>query len=305
VTGPGPAAPPGLVREPFTVLDGGLSTALEELGHPPGGDLWTARAVIERPEWIVAAHRRFVEAGAEVVISASYQASVTGFERAGLDRARARAALASTTDLARRSGATYVASSVGPFGAFLADGSEYRGDYAASWDEVRAFHREKLAVLVGTGADVYAVETIPTLAEARIVLDELDGLGAPPAWLTFACADGERTCGGEPFAEAVAAVTDAPGLLAVGVNCTDPRHVTSLLTRARELTHRPFVVYPNHGRAWDAVHECWIGAGDDRVAERAGEWAALGARLIGGCCGVGADGVRALVQAREALAARR
>lgn len=297
------AVPAGLWRTPFTVIDGGMSTSLEELGTRPDGELWTAQAVIERPELIVAAHRRFVEAGADVVITASYQASVTGFVRAGLDVDAARAALASTTELARRSGARFVAASVGPYGAFLADGSEYRGSYAASWDEVRAYHRDKLAVLVASGADLVAIETIPTVAEAEIVLDELARLDAPPAWLTFTCADAERTGGGEPFADAVAAVQAAPGLIAIGVNCTDPRHVTALLAAARSRTELPFVVYPNHGRAWDAEAKCWIGDGDDHLAVRAGEWAALGARLVGGCCGVGADGVRSLVETRDRLAA--
>ncbi len=292
----------GLLREPFTVVDGGLSTSLEELGTHPDGELWTAQAVIERPELIVAAHRRFVDAGAEVVITSSYQASVTGFVRSGLDERAAREALASTTELARRSGASFVAASIGPFGASLADGSEYRGTYAAGWDEVRAYHRTKVEVLAGTGADVFAVETIPTLAEARLVLEELARVGSPPAWLTFTCADREHTCGGEEFADVVTAVHEAPGLVAIGLNCTDPRHVTSLLTRARERTDLPFVVYPNHGRAWDAEAKCWIGDGDDHLAVRAGEWAALGARLIGGCCGVGADGIRAITAARDALA---
>ncbi|CAB4583808.1 unannotated protein [freshwater metagenome] len=301
------AVVPGLLEPPFTVLDGGLSTALEELGHRPDGALWTAQAVIDRPELIVAAHRRFVDAGADVVITSSYQASVDGFVRAGLDEPAARVALASTTDLARRAGARFVAASVGPYGAYLADGSEYRGTYSASWDEVRAYHWGKLEVLAATGADVVAVETIPTRAEAEIVLDELARLGSPPAWLTFTCADAVHTCGGEPFADVVAAVSSAGSagsagsLLAVGVNCTDPRHVTPLLAAAREVTDLPFVVYPNHGRAWDAVAKCWIGDGDADLAERAQEWVALGARLIGGCCGVGADGVRAIAEVRAAL----
>jgi homocysteine S-methyltransferase len=284
-------APRGLIREPFTVVDGGLSTSLEELGHHPDGSLWTAQLVIDRPEVIVAAHRRFVDAGADVVISSSYQASVDGFVRAGLERGAALRALASTTDLARRSGATFVAASVGPYGAYLADGSEYRGTYDASWAEVRAFHRERLEVLVATGADVIAVETVPTVAEATIVLDELDRLGAPPAWLTFTCRDEHTTCGGEPIAEAVAAVQSSSSLVAVGLNCTDPRHVAALLTAARLVTDLPFVVYPNHGRSWDAAAKCWVGDGDDHVVSRAQEWVDLGARLIGGCCGVGADGV--------------
>ncbi len=292
---------PGLLRDPFTVVDGGLSTSLEELGHHPGGSLWTAQLVIDRPETIVAAHRRFVDAGADVVISSSYQASIDGFIRAGLDRAGATAALASTTDLARRSGASFVAVSVGPYGAYLADGSEYRGDYSATWAEVRAFHRERLEVLVDTGGDVLAVETIPTVAEAEIVLDEIARLGAPPTWLTFTCVDQRTTCGGEPIGDAIAAVQAVPNLVAIGLNCTDPRHVSSLLASAGERTELPFVVYPNHGRTWDGEAKCWLGDGDDHLARRAEEWVSLGARLIGGCCGVGADGVRSLADVRDHL----
>ena len=291
-----------IIGEPFTVVDGGLSTALEELGHHPDGALWTAQLVIDQPAVIVAAHRRFVEAGADVVISASYQASVDGFEQAGLDRSGAMAALASTTELARRSGAAFVAASIGPYGAYLADGSEYRGVYSASWADVRSFHRERLEILAETGADVFAVETIPTVAEAEIVLSEIERLGAHPTWLTFTCRDEHTTCGGQSIAEAIAAVQAMPSLVAIGLNCTDPRLVTSLLVSARERTDLPFVVYPNHGRAWDADAKCWIGDGDDHLAARAGEWVALGARLIGGCCGVGVVGVRGLADARDRLA---
>ena len=283
----------------FTVVDGGLSTALEALGHHPTGLLWTAQLVVEQPDVIVAAHRLFVDAGAEVIITSSYQASVAGFERAGLSHADAVRALASTTDLARRAGARTVAASVGPFGATLGDGSEYHGRYEASWDEVRRFHRERIAVLVGSGPDLMAVETIPGRVEAEIVLDELQRAGAPRAWLTMSCVDEVHTCAGDVFAEVVAVT--APALFAVGVNCTAPPFVTPLLASARPVTDLPFVVYPNHGRAWDAEHECWVGDGDDHLAERVAEWVALGAEFVGGCCGVGPDGVARIVAARAAL----
>ncbi|MEX0846642.1 MAG: homocysteine S-methyltransferase family protein, partial [Ilumatobacteraceae bacterium] len=204
----------------FTVVDGGLSTALESLGHHPAGLLWTAQLVIEQPEVVVAAHRLFVDAGAEVIITSSYQASVAGFENAGVSRSEAVRALASTTELARRSGAATVAASVGPYGATLGDGSEYHGRYDASWDDVRAFHHDRIAVLVDSGPDLMAVETIPGLIEAEIVLDELQRAGAPMAWLTMSCVDGVHTCAGDVFADVVAAL--APGVFAVGVNCTAP-----------------------------------------------------------------------------------
>jgi homocysteine S-methyltransferase len=289
-----------LLRSPFTVVDGGLSTALEELGERPAGLLWTAAALLDRPEVITAAHRLYVEAGADVVITASYQASEAGFVAAGASPFEARRLLASTTAVARASGAAVVACSVGPFGACLGDGSEYRGDYAASWAEVRAFHRARLEVLVDTAPDVFAIETMPTLAEAEIVVEELRRLTDAPAWASFTCRDEAHTCGGDAFAAAVAGV--APAVTAVGLNCTAPRFVEPLLqSLAVDL---PYVVYPNHGAQWDGEHKCWLGpTGGAEIPSLVPSWLAAGARLIGGCCGVGSEGIRALAALRDSLAA--
>jgi homocysteine S-methyltransferase len=291
---------PAWVLDPFTVVDGGLSTALEELGHHPDGLLWTAQLVIDQPDVVVEAHRRFVEAGAQIIISSSYQASVDGFVRAGLDPVAARHALASTTNLARRSGAQFVAASIGPFGASSGDGSEYHGRYDASWDRVRAYHRDRFDVLADTGPDLFAIETIPSAAEAQIVLDDL-ARGSIPGWLSVTCADDRTTCAGDPI-ELVAAMADeCDSVAAFGVNCTDPRHVSALLHRAASVTAKPLVVYPNHGRAWNAQTKCWVGEQADDLTGRVSEWVQLGARLIGGCCGVGTQGVAELVRARAAV----
>ncbi|MEN9505028.1 MAG: hypothetical protein RI958_954 [Actinomycetota bacterium] len=289
---------------PFTVIDGGLSTVLEELGHHSSGLLWTAQLVLDQPEVIVAAHRRFVEAGAEVAITASYQASVAGFERAGADRARAVAALRSTTELARRSGARIVAASVGPFGATLGDGSEYHGRYEASWDEVRRFHRRRLEVLVDTGPDLLAIETIPGRVEAEIILDEVSRCSELASWLTMSCRPDGTTSAGEPFEQAVAAFESSPSLAAIGVNCTAPDAVGALLRAARQVTSLPLVAYPNHGAHWDADRECWLGQGDVRFAEYLPDWIASGVRLVGGCCGVGTDAIARLVRLRAELGSR-
>ena len=189
-----------------------------------------------------------------------------------------------------------VACSVGPFGAYLGDGSEYSGHYGATWAEVRAFHRARLKVLVDTNPDVFAVETIPSRAEAEIVVEELRALTDAPAWVTFTCADGMHTCGGDVFADAVAAV--APTLTAVGVNCTAPGLVLPLLTSVA--IDLPLVVYPNHGADWDGDHKCW--SGPTNGVEFPGlvpAWLAAGARLIGGCCGVGTAGIAALADLRR------
>ena len=287
-----------LVRDPFTLVDGGLSTALEELGERPAGLLWTAATLVDRPEVITAAHRLYVEAGADVIISASYQASEAGFVSAGLSPASARRLLAGTTEVARASGAPLVACSIGPFGACLGDGSEYHGIYAATWKEVRDFHRARLEVLVPTGPDLFAIETIPTLIEAAIVVEELRKLTSAPAWLTFSCSDETHTCGGDVLAEA--ALQLAPALNAVGVNCTAPRFVEPLL-RSIDVD-LPLVAYPNHGAQWDADHDCWVGpTGGSEIPDLIPAWLDAGARFIGGCCGIGSRGIAALAVLRRSL----
>lgn len=282
----------------FAVLDGGLSTALEALGERPDGALWTARTLLERPEVVTAAHRSAVDAGADVVISASYQASEQGFVDAGLDPMAARRLLASTTEVARRSGARLVACSVGPYGAFRADGSEYHGRYDATWDEVRRFHRQRLEVLVDTGPDLFAIETMPSSAEAQVVVEELRRLTSALAWVSFTCRDAESTCAGDAFADAVEAVRG--GVEIVGVNCTAPAFVEPLLRSVRRSA--PMVVYPNHGGVWDAVTKCWTApdAGQGLV-DLAPGWLAAGAVAVGGCCGVGTDGVASLAALRAPL----
>lgn len=287
----------GFTRDPFTVIDGGLSTALEELGEFPGGLLWTAAMLIDRPSVISAAHRRSVDAGADVVISASYQASEEGFAAAGCSPSEARRLLASTTAVARASGASIVAASVGPFGACLGDGSEYHGRYTASWAEVERFHRRRLEVLVDTGPDLFAVETMPSRVEAAIVLQVLRSLTSAPAWVSFTCVDGLHTVSGDVFADAAREV--APSADAVGVNCTAPRFVEPLLRSVSVAL--PLVAYPNHGAAWDAEHRCWVGpTGGLEMVELVPAWLRAGARAVGGCCGVGSAGVRALAALRGA-----
>lgn len=288
-----------LVREPFTLVDGGLSTALEELGEHPTGLLWTAAALLDRPEVVTAAHRRYVDAGADVVITSSYQASEAGFVAAGLSVADARRVLLSTTAVARASGAALVAASIGPYGAYLADGSEYRGDYVASWAEIRAFHRARLEVLVDSGPDAFAVETIPLAAEAEIIVEELRSFTDTPTWVSFSCRDDVHTCGGDVLAEAARRVAGAVD--AVGVNCTAPQHVEPLL-RSLDVD-LPKVTYPNHGATWDAEHRCWLGpTGGAELPGLVPAWIAAGARLIGGCCGVGSEGIRALDAVRRGQA---
>ena len=284
------------VRDPFTVIDGGLSTALELLGADISGPLWTAQTVIDDPALLERAHRSFVEAGADIIATASYQCGTKQFEAIGLSSKEARDALASTTTIARRAvegTSVAVAASVGPFGASSANGSEYNGRYGVEWQQVEDYHREKLAILVDSGADLIAIETIPLADEALLIAEILEELGAPPAWFSFGFADEAQTYGLDAVDKAVLSIAGYADLVAIGMNCTHPRYVDSLLASMSELVSGiPLIVYPNHGREWDAVARCWTG---DSISISSVEtvrcWVDLGARFIGGCCGIGPEDI--------------
>jgi len=267
------------------VLDGGLATLLEAHGHDLSSDLWSARLLTDDPEAIVAAHAEFFDAGAQVATTASYQASFPGFATLGLDPAQAADLMRLSVALARRARDErrpdgWVAASVGPYGASLADGSEYRGDYDLDVTGLRDFHRPRLDVLAAAGADVLAVETLPCLAEVEALCHELDGSGLV-AWLSVS-ADGDRTRADEPLAEAWAMAADVDEIVAVGVNCCAPGDVPTALAGATG----PLVAYPNSGQGWDAVRRTWTGESAFDVGAVA-SWVAAGARLVGGCCRVG------------------
>ncbi|HEY8301705.1 MAG TPA: homocysteine S-methyltransferase [Jatrophihabitans sp.] len=265
------------------VLDGGLATELEAQGADLSDALWSARVLAEQPDRVVAAHAAFLAAGAEVAISSSYQASFEGFARAGYARAEAAALMRRSVALAREAGAGTVAASVGPYGAVLADGSEYTGRYGLSVARLRAFHRPRLAELVAAGPDLLAVETIPCRAEVEAICAELAGLGVP-AWVSLSCTV-DTTAAGEPLADAFAIAASAPDVIAVGVNCVPPAVVSAALGLARAVTDKPLVAYPNSGEQWDAANRCWTGTPDIADGD-VRDWLELGARYVGGCCRV-------------------
>lgn len=286
------------VRTRTVVLDGGLATRLEARGNDLSSALWSARLLMDQPEEIVAAHRDFFAAGAEVATTASYQASFDGFAAVGLDAHAAAALMRRSVQLAARARDEFddgrrrwVAASVGPYGAALADGSEYRGDYGLSVAELRRWHRPRLAVLVDAGADVLALETIPCAAEAEALLAEIDG-GGVPAWLSLTCTGG-RTRAGEDVEAVFAMAADVPEVLAVGVNCCDAFEVTALLGSAAAASGKPGIAYPNSGESWDAAVRTWTGSStfDPTLVD---EWLRVGARLVGGCCRVSPAAITAM-----------
>ncbi|MER7938583.1 MULTISPECIES: homocysteine S-methyltransferase [unclassified Streptomyces] len=280
------------------VLDGGLSNQLAAAGHDLSDALWSARLLADRPDAIADAHLAYFEAGADVAITASYQATFEGFAERGIDRAEAARLLALSVDLGRdavrRARAAgigrplWVAASAGPYGAMLADGSEYRGRYGLSVAELERFHRPRLEVLAAAGPDVLALETVPDAEEAAALLRAVRGLGVP-AWLSYSVADG-RTGAGQPLAEAFALAADVDEVIAVGVNCCAPEDADHAVEVAARVTGKPVVVYPNSGEVWDARARSWTGR-PTFTAEQVARWQAAGARLIGGCCRVGPEAI--------------
>jgi homocysteine S-methyltransferase len=286
---------------PPVVLDGGLSTALELRGADLSGGLWTARLLAEQPELVRDAHRDFFRAGAEVATSATYQASVAGFVTAGIERARAeqlitrgvRLAAEVRDEFADSRPGLLVAASIGPYGAVLADGSEYRGRYGVSAAQLRDFHGPRLELLAGAGPDLLAVETIPDLDEAVVLVELVRELGIP-AWFSYSVR-GDSTCAGQPLTEAYDVLAGCAPLIAAGANCCAARDVLPAVCAAVAATGLPAVAYPNRGGDWDSSTKTWS-AGDRFDAAMVDSWAAAGATYLGGCCGVGPAQIAALAQ---------
>ncbi|WP_189950585.1 homocysteine S-methyltransferase [Streptomyces alanosinicus] len=292
---------PGLadaLADRVLVLDGGMSNQLESAGHDLSDELWSARLLAERPQAVTEAHLAYFRAGADVAITASYQATFEGFARRGIGHDDAARLLALSVDLARAAARRardegidrplWVAASVGPYGAMLADGSEYRGRYGLSVAELARFHRPRMEVLAAAAPDVLALETVPDADEGAALLEAVRGLGVP-AWLSYTV-EGRHTRAGQPLEEAFAPAAEVDEVIAVGVNCCAPRDVTAAVEIASRVTGKPVVVYPNSGETWDAEARAWTG----RTTFDAGQveaWRAAGARLIGGCCRVGTEGI--------------
>jgi homocysteine S-methyltransferase len=300
---------PILDRHPALVIDGALATELERRGCDLKDKLWSAKILLEQPEIIKQVHLDYFKAGADCAITASYQATIDGFAKRGLTESQAIALIQKSVRLAQEArdefwaaeanqvgrSKPFVAASVGPYGAFLADGSEYRGNYGLSEKELMDFHRPRIRALIGAGADILACETIPSLIEAQAIaklLKEFPNIGS---WISFTGRDDEHVSEGQEFAECVKQLENHPQVLALGINCTSPKYIPSLIREAKKATKKPILVYPNSGETYDAAKNDWSG---DPVlhsfGEQAQEWYDAGARLIGGCCRTTPEDIRAI-----------
>jgi homocysteine S-methyltransferase len=290
---------PFLVDSGVMMLDGALATELERRGADLRDPLWSAKMLLEDPALIRETHYDYFVAGADVATSASYQASFDGFAQRGIGRDEAARLMRLSVELAIEARDRFwadpahrigrheplVAASVGPYGAYLTGGAEYSGNYGLSLQQLMDFHGPRLEVLASSGADLLACETIPSLLEAEALVRLLDDTSGIRAWLSCSCGDGLNLWHGEPLAAVVELVNGCDAIVAVGVNCTAPQWVESLLLSVRELSHLPLLAYPNRGEQWDAATHCWVaGSGVEEFGTLARRWVASGARLIGGCC---------------------
>ena len=314
----------------FVLLDGGLATELESAGHDLNDALWSAKVLLEQPEAVEAAHTSYLQAGADCVITATYQATFERLTERGVTRARAEAVFRTAVDLAVRArdrfwadpanrnwpahapvGASavqaagrtrpLVVASIGPYGAYLADGSEYHGNYGVGHATLAEFHRARLQLLADTPADILACETIPSFAEARALAAVVEDESDKPTWFTFTFRDERHISDGTPIDVVAAWAADTACVHAVGVNCTPARLLPAIIGTLAAATTKPVVAYPNGGGEWDAVTKTWGRAdGEPDWGHACRRWVAAGATVVGGCCRVGPEAIRTM---RTALAA--
>ncbi len=298
----------------FLVLDGGLATELEARGHDLNHPLWSARLLSENPEAVLDVHLTYLEAGADCLITSSYQASFEGFAGAGFTREAATQLLQRSVELALQARKRFLASSastrrfplvaasVGPYGAALADGSEYHGDYQISRNQLLDFHTERWQILEAIGADLLACETIPSALAAEALLELIRASPDMPVWVSFSCADATHIRDGTPVSQVAQLFGSCPNVVAVGINCTAPHLIPKLIDSVKKaVPEKPIVVYPNSGETYDAGSKAWRGIGRQSScqawATATRHWFKCGARIIGGCCRTGPEHTRATCRA--------
>ncbi|XP_022849511.1 homocysteine S-methyltransferase 2-like isoform X2 [Olea europaea var. sylvestris] len=313
----------------YAVIDGGLATELERHGAKLNDPLWSAKCLISSPHLIRSVHLDYLEAGANIIISSSYQATLQGFESKGLSRVEGENLLRKSVEIAREARDMYydraakgsrdtfgdkdeiiprkrpvlVAASVGSYGAYLADGSEYSGVYGknVSLETLKDFHRRRVQVLADSGADLIAFETIPNKLEAKAYAELLEEEAINiPAWFSFNSKDGTNVVSGDPIAECALIAHSCEQVIGVGINCTPPRYIQGLILSIGRVTTKPILIYPNSGETYDADRKEWLpsnGVSDVDFVSYVGKWCEAGASLVGGCCRTTPNTIRAISKA--------
>ncbi|KAJ0829104.1 putative methyltransferase [Helianthus annuus] len=287
------------------LIDGGLATELERYGADLNDPLWSAKCLLTSPHLIRQVHLDYLEAGADIIITASYQATIQGFEAKGYSSEDGESMLRKSVEIACEARICIIkdvvnlAASVGSYGAYLADGSEYSGDYgdAMNLEFLKSFHRRRVQVLAESGADLIAFETIPNKLEAQAFSELLEEGINIPAWFAFNSKDGVNVVSGDSLAECAAIADSSKKVVAVGINCTPPRFIGGLISTIKKVTNKPILIYPNSGESYDAQLKQWVqntGVGEEDFVSYVNTWCEMGASLVGGCCRTTPDTIRAI-----------
>ncbi|XP_078164746.1 homocysteine S-methyltransferase 2-like [Carex rostrata] len=298
----------------WAVIDGGLATELETNGADIKDALWSSKCLFSCPELIRKVHLDYLEAGASILITCSYQATIQGFLSRGFSQDQSEALLRKSVELALEARDIYlkkcpkkrqilIAASVGSYGAYLADGSEYSGDYGkyVTLETLKEFHRRRLQVLAEAGPDLIAFETIPNKTETQAYVELLKECEIEtPAWFAFNSKDGVNVVSGDSLEECGSIADSCQNCVAIGINCTPPRFIHDLIISMTEVTKKPILIYPNSGESYDPLKKEWVksnGVSDEDFVSFVNVWHEAGASLIGGCCRTTPDTIRAISRA--------
>jgi homocysteine S-methyltransferase len=299
------------------VLDGGLATELERAGCDLTSPLWSGEVLVAQPEKVLAVHRSYLEAGADCLLTASYQISTMGFQEIGLGTPAAERAareaiqqsvalaeqarreyMRSETTAAQKPRRIWIVGSLGAYGAALHNGAEFHGNYEVGPAKLVTFHAERIDAMRDTNADFLAFETVPSLAEAKAILEALASFPDLAAYISFTCRDDAHTGYGEPIEDCARLLDSASNIVAIGINCTAPRYILPLIRKIRAVSTKRIAVYPNSGEIWEAETRGWTGRSDPGAfGDMAHDWRRAGADWIGGCCRTGPEHIRAVATA--------
>jgi homocysteine S-methyltransferase len=289
-----------LQKQKVFILDGALGTQIQKNGHDVNDSLWSAKFLNEDTSVIKEVHKQYLEAGADCIITSSYQASIEGFLKKGFSKEKAIELIKLSINIAKEARDEYwevfedkqsrikplVAASIGPYGAYLADGSEYSGDYKISDEELKDFHKRRLEIIVETNPDILACETIPLLKEAKIICDLLKQYPHIASWITFSAKNENYTNAGDDIKECMTYLNKQGHISAVGINCTAPQYIPMLIENIKSVSSKPIVVYPNGGSKYNPITKVWEKGelSPQEYAKLSHLWYTKGAKVIGGCC---------------------
>ena len=298
-----------LEQKKHIVIDGALASELQRRGCDLNDSLWSAKVLIEQPELIQQVHYDYFVAGADCAITASYQATPMGFAPKGIELEESIKLIKTSVKLAQQAKMQYlndikqdkallIAGSVGPYGAYLANGSEYTGDYQLSESEFIAFHKDRVAALIDAGVDILACETMPSFFEIKALAKLIQQFPMVNCWFSLTLKDQKHISDGTPLTEVIEYLNSIEQIVSVGINCIALEKVTPALEVLSKLTSKPLIVYPNSGEQYDPTTKQWHKNHDHNCtfANQLDVWINLGAKLIGGCCQTTPDDIVEIYQ---------